>query len=164
MKASEMPAKRVKDSCVELTEMVLPNDTNTLGTLFGGKVMQLIDIAGAITARRHSRCSVVTAAVDSMSFLSPIKVGDLIILKASANRAFNTSIEVGVKVFSENTRTGQRHHTASAYLTYVALDNDGNPTPIPALIPETADEKRRYDEAAQRRNLRLSSELSKKTH
>jgi acyl-CoA hydrolase len=154
---SEIPAKPVKDSFVEMTEVVLPNDTNNFGTLFGGKVMMLMDIAGAIAARRHTNHLVVTAAVDSMAFLSPIKVGDLIVLKASVNRTFKSSLEVGVKVFSEDTRTGERKHTASAYITYVAMGDKGKPTPIPSVIPETADEKRRYDEAGLRRDTRLSS-------
>jgi acyl-CoA hydrolase len=154
---SEIPAKPVAESMVEMTEMVLPNDANNFGNILGGKVMHLIDVAGAIAARRHTRRLVVTAAVDSLAFHSPIKVGDLIVLKASVNRTFKTSLEVGVKVFSENTQTGQRHHTASAYLTYVALDDRGQPTRIPSVIPETADQKRRYDEAVLRRDTRLAS-------
>jgi len=161
---SEYPAKPVRDSVVEMTEVVLPNDTNNFGTLFGGKVMQLIDIAGTIAARRHTKRLVVTAAVDSLAFLSPIKMGDLVLLKASVNRAFKTSLEVGVKVFSENTQTGTRKHTASAYLSFVALDDEGKPTPIPSVIPETPDEKRRFEKAAIRRGSRLvscSSELNR---
>lgn len=154
---SEIPAKPVAESMVEMTEMVLPNDANNFGNILGGKVMHLIDVAGAIAARRHTRRLVVTAAVDSLAFLSPIKVGDLIVLKASVNRTFKTSLEVGVKVFSENTRTGERHHTASAYVTYVALDDRGQPTSIPSVIPETVDQKRRYDEAALRHDARLAS-------
>ncbi len=162
MTPGETPPKPVKWSQVEMTEMVLPNDTNTRGDLFGGKVMQLMDIAGAIAARRHSHRSVVTAAVDSMAFLTPVKMGDLVIVKASVNRAFKTSMEVGVKVFSENTRFGKRTHTASAYLTYVALDENGKPSSVPPVKPETDEEKRRYRDAAKRRALRL--ELKKETH
>lgn len=154
---SAVPARPVKESVVEMTEVVLPNDANTFGTLFGGKVMELIDIAGAIAARRHTKRLVVTAAVDSLAFLSPIRVGDIVVLKASVNRTFKTSLEVGVKVLSENTQTGERKHTASAYLTYVAMDGKGKPTRIPSVIPETGDEKRRYDEAALRRDSRLAS-------
>jgi acyl-CoA hydrolase len=157
MLESAIPAKPVKASVVEMTEVVFPNDANNFGTIFGGKVMQLIDIAGSISGRRHTNRMVVTAALDSLSFLSPIKVGDLIVLKASVNRTFKTSLEVGVKVFSENTKTGQRNHTASAYLTYVALDDKGKPSPIPSVIPETSEEKRRYDEALMRRDTRLNS-------
>ena len=154
---SEIPAKPVRESIVEMTEVVLPNDTNTFGTLFGGKVMMLMDLAGAIAARRHTNHLVVTAAVDSMAFLHPIKMGDLVVLKASVNRTFKSSLEVGVKVFSEDTQCGERKHTASAYITYVAIDDRGKPTPISSVIPETADEKRRYDEAGLRRNARLAS-------
>lgn len=154
---SEVPAKPVKESVVEMTEVVFPNDANNFGTIFGGKVMQLMDIAGSIAGRRHTNRMVVTAAVDSLAFLSPIKVGDLIVLKAAVNRTFKTSLEVGVKVFSENTTTGHRNHTASAYLTYVALNDKGKPTSIPSVIPETSKEKRRYDEALLRRDDRLTS-------
>ncbi|MFH1861395.1 MAG: acyl-CoA thioesterase [bacterium] len=154
---SEVPAKPVSASKAEMNEVVLPNDANNFGTLLGGKVMHLIDIAGAIAARRHSGHLVVTAAVDSLAFLSSIKVGDIIVLKASVNRTFRTSMEVGVKVWAENTRTGEQKHTASAYLTYVAMDDQGKPTPISSVIPETAEEKRRYDEAALRRGIRLTS-------
>jgi len=154
---AEIPAKPMRDSIVEMTEVVLPNDANNLGTMFGGKVMQLMDIAGAIAARRHTRRMVVTAAVDSLAFHSPIRVGDLVVLKASVNRAFKTSLEVGVKVFSENTLNTKIEHTATAYITYVAVDDAGKPTRIPSVIPETADEKRRYDEAALRREARLAA-------
>jgi len=154
---AEIPAKPVRDSVVEMTEVVLPNDANNIGTLFGGKVMLLMDIAGAIAARRHTRRMVVTAAVDSLSFLHPIRVAELVVLKASVNRAFKTSLEVGVKVYSENTLSGEIKHTATAYITYVAVDDEGKPTRIPSVIPETADEKRRYDEAALRREARLAS-------
>ncbi|MBU0519970.1 acyl-CoA thioesterase [bacterium] len=146
----------VKDSVVEMTEVVLPNDANNLGTMFGGKVMLLIDVAGAIAARRHSRRMVVTASVDSMSFHTSIKVGELVVLLASVNRAFNTSLEVGVKVFSENTSTGTRQHTASAYLTFVAIEDNGKPTGIVPVIAETDEQKRRYKEAGKRREVRQS--------
>ncbi len=140
-----------------MTEVVLPNDANNIGTLFGGKVMLLMDIAGAIAARRHTKRMVVTAAVDSVSFLHPVRVAELVVLKASVNRAFKTSLEVGVKVFSENTLTGVIKHTATAYITYVAVDDAGKPTRIPSVIPESANEKRRYDEAALRREARFGS-------
>ncbi len=152
---TSLPAKPVRESQVEMTELVLPNDANTFGNILGGKVMHLIDIAGAIAARRHTRRPVVTVEVDSLSFHSPIKVGNIIVLKASVNRAFRTSLEVGVKVFSEDTVSGEVKHTASAYLTFVALDDQGKPAPIPALLPQTAEEKRRFEEAAERRKARL---------
>lgn len=152
---TDLSPKPVRESAVEMTEEVLPNDANNFGTILGGKVMHLIDIAAAIAARRHTRRLVVTAAVDSLSFLSPIKVGDIIILKSSVNRTFTSSMEVGVKVFSENTQTGERKHTSSAYLTFVALDEKGKPTRVPPVKPETPEEKRRYEEAAKRRQVRL---------
>jgi acyl-CoA hydrolase len=153
----KLSPKAVRESAVEMTEEVLPNDANNFGSILGGKVMHLIDIAAAIAARRHTRRLVVTAAVDSLCFLSPIKVGDIIILKSSVNRTFNSSLEVGVKVFSENTQTGERKHTSSAYVTFVALDGKGKPTRVAPLKPETAEEKRRYEEAARRRKARLRS-------
>jgi len=156
-RSAETCAKPVRESVVEMTEVVLPNDANNLGSMFGGKVMQLMDIAGAVAARRHTRRLVVTAEVDSLSFHCPIKVGNVVVLKASVNRTFKTSLEVGVKVFSENTLTGERKHAASAYITYVAMNEEGKPTRIASVIPETADEKRRYDEAALRREARLAS-------
>jgi acyl-CoA hydrolase len=148
-------SKPVTDSITEMTELVLPNDTNNLGTILGGKVMHLMDVACAIAARRHTGGTVVTAEVDSLSFLSPIRAGELVVLKASVNRAFHTSLEVGVKVFAEDMRRNERRHTASAYFTFVALENIGKPVTIPCVIPETPDEKRRYEEAARRREARL---------
>jgi acyl-CoA hydrolase len=145
----------VKTSQVEMTQIVLPNDTNTLGNLLGGSLMHWIDIAAAIAGSRHSSTAVVTASVDDLNFIHPIKLGEVVILKASVNRVFNTSMEVGVKVFSQNVRTGSIKHANSAYLTFVALDDDGNPTPMPPLLPESDEEKRRYQEALDRRERRL---------
>jgi acyl-CoA hydrolase len=144
-------------SSSEMVEAVLPNDANALGNMLGGRVMHLIDIAGALAAHRHSMSHVVTASVDYLDFRSPIRVGEFIILKSSVNRAFRTSMEVGVKVFSENILTGERKHTSSAYLTYVAIDLDGQPHPVPPLVPETEDDRRRYGEAGERRRLRLAT-------
>lgn len=144
-----------KDSHVEMTEMVLPNDTNTLGNMLGGKLMHLIDIAAAIAGARHSNKEVVTASVDELNFLHPIKLGEVVILRASVNRVFNTSMEVGVKVFSQNLRTGEIIHANSAYLTFVALDDEGKPVTINPIHPEDEEENRRYNEALQRRELRL---------
>jgi acyl-CoA hydrolase len=155
MTVSNPPAKPVRESQVEMTELVLPNDANTFGNILGGKVMHLMDIAGAIAARRHTRRPVVTVEVDSLTFHYPIKVGNIIVLKASVNRAFRTSLEVGVKVFSEDTVSGEVKHTASAYLTFVALDKKGKPARVPPILPETAEEKRRYETAAERRKARL---------
>jgi acyl-CoA hydrolase len=155
--------KPVRLSQTEMTQMVLPNDANPLGNMLGGTVMHLVDIAGAIAAHRHSGGYVVTASIDHMDFRSPIRVGEIIILKASVNRVFRSSMEVGVKVFKEEIFTGIRKHTSSAYLTYVAVDSEGKPQPAIRAIPQTAVEKRRFHEAGKRRNWRLrhaSSRLS----
>lgn len=135
--------------------MVLPNDANRLGNLLGGRLMQWIDIAAAIASWRHTNRICVTASVDELHFLHPIKVGEVVILKASVNRAFNTSVEVGVRVLKENPFTGERTHTNTAYLTFVSVDNDGKPVPASRVKPVTKEEKRRYREAAERRARRL---------
>ena len=135
--------------------MVLPNDANPLGNILGGTVMHLADIAGAIAAHRHSGSYVVTASIDHMDFHLPIRVGEIIILKASVNRVFRSSMEVGVKVYREDVFTGKQKHTSTAYLTYVAVDADGKPIPAPPVLPRTPAEKRRYLEAGQRRMGRL---------
>lgn len=148
--------KTVAESKVEMVEVVLPNDANPLGNILGGKVMHLIDIAGAIAAHRHSRCQVVTASVDSLDFVHPIRVGQLIILRAHVTRVFHTSLEVEVKVFLEDFITGEHLQTSSAFVTYVALDREGRPTGVPPLIARTAEERRRYREALERRRQRLT--------
>ena len=150
------PGKRISESTVEMAEIVLPNDTNPLGTMLGGKVMHLIEIAGAIAAHRHSRRYVVTASVDNLEFQYPLRTGQVILLKAHVTRAFQTSMEVEVRVFLEDTLTGKKKQTSSAFLTYVALDDRGHPTEVPPLLPRTAEEKRRYEEARLRRRRRLS--------
>ncbi len=150
-------AKAVSTSQSEMVEVVLPNDANPLGNILGGKVMHLIDIAAAIAAHRHSNSYVVTASVDHLDFRHPIRIGELIVLKSSVNRVFHTSMEVGVKVFAENVMTGERRHTSSAYVTFVAIDEEGRAMKVAPVIPETPDQKRRYREAAVRRNLRLAS-------
>jgi len=149
------PAKTVAATHVEMVEIVLPNDANILGNILGGKVMHLIDIACAIAAHRHCRKPVVTASMDHLAFNHPIKVGDLIIVKASVNRAFRTSMECGAKVFSENLNTGERKHTSTAYLTFVALDENKKPTRVPEIHPESDEEKRRWREAEIRREFRI---------
>ena len=148
-------AKPVRESRTELTQVVLPNDANPLGNILGGTVLHRGDITGAIAAHRHASSYVVTASIDHMDFRSPIKVGEIIILKSSVNRVFHTSMEVGVKVFREEVFTRKQKHTSSAYLTYVAIDADGRPQAVPKLIPETAEEKRRYREAGKRRRWRM---------
>jgi len=153
---SSPPGRFVRESISEYSEFALPNDANTLGNVLGGKVMHLVDIAAALAAVRHARCSVVTASVDHMSFLHPIHIGQLIVLRSSVNRVFRTSMEIGVRVEVENLVTGAIQHTSSAYLTFVALDKNGCRLAIPPVIPETKDEKRRYEEAEERRAYRLA--------
>ena len=150
-----VPGKPVRASMSEYTELTQPNDANALGTLFGGKLMQYVDLAGALAATRHSRCSVVTASVDQLTFLRPVKIGQLVVLKSMVNRVFHTSMEVGVKVFVEDLRSGEIRHVSSAYLTFVALDHQGNKVVIPQAIPETLEEIRRHEEAGRRREYRL---------
>jgi len=146
--------RRVKDSQSEMAEVVLPNDANPLGNLLGGRLMHLIDIAGAMAAHRHSRSYVVTASMDHIDFLSPVHIGDLLILKSSVNCAFRSSMEVGVKCWVENYIAGTTRHVASAYLTFVAVDSQGHHHAVPQVIAETPEEKRRYEDAGRRRKLR----------
>jgi acyl-CoA hydrolase len=146
----------VRDSQSEMTELVLPNDANPLGALLGGRLMHWIDLAGAMAVHRHTRSYAVTASVDHIDFLVPVQVGDLVILRSSVNRVFQTSVEVGVKVFVENYIADTSQHVASAYLTFVAIDAKGNHLKVPAVIPETEEQQRRYDDAGRRRELRRS--------
>jgi len=162
MQTPQVHGKPVRASQSDYSELALPNDANVLGNVLGGKVMHLVDLAGAMAALRHARTPVVTASVDYMNFLHPVHIGQLIVLRSSVNRAFRTSMEVGVKVWVEDLLTGERQHTSSAYLTFVAVDTAGNRVPVPAVIPETEDEKRRYEEALRRREYRL--ELRKRSH
>jgi acyl-CoA hydrolase len=150
-----MTGKTVSESRTSMVEVVLPNDTNSYGHILGGKVMHLVDIAGAVAAFRHCRNPVVTVSVDSVRFLHPIRAGQLILLEAFVTRAFTTSLEVEVHVRSENPLTGERIETSDAFVTFVAIDKTGKPTPIPPLLPETPEEQRRYDAALERRNHRL---------
>ena len=151
-----LSGRPVRESISEYFEIALPNDANPLGNLLGGRVMHLVDLAGAIAAARHSRNAVVTASVDHMTFLHPVHIGELLILKSAVNRVFRTSMEVGVKVWVENLSTGLIRHTSSAYLTFVALDSKHNRVPIPPVIPETEEELRRFEEAGGRREYRLA--------
>lgn len=153
---SALPGRFVRESISEYSEFALPNDANTLGNVLGGKVMHLVDLAAALAAVRHSRCSVVTASVDHMNFLHQIHIGQLIVLRSSVNRVFRTSMEVGVRVEVENLATGEIRHTSSAYLTFVAIGKTGNRVVVPQVIPETEEEKRRYEEAGERRAYRLA--------
>ena len=156
MSEETMMPRAVRDSQSEMTEIVLPNDANPLGALLGGRLMHWIDLAGAMAAHRHSRSHVVTASVDHIDFLVPVRVGDLVILRSSVNRVFQTSMETGVKIFVENYIADTAQHVASAYLTFVAIDAQGNHLKVPAVIPETEDQQRRYDDAGRRREVRRS--------
>ncbi len=155
-KKNNLRGKPVRASQSEMVEVVLPNHSNPLGNILGGRVMHLIDIAAALAAHRHSNSYAATVAVDHLEFRDPIRVGELIVLKSSVNRAFHTSMEVGVKVFAENILTGKRRHTSSAYVTFVAVDEKGRPRPVRPVIPETPEEVRRYNEAGLRRQSRLA--------
>ncbi|HTA85814.1 MAG TPA: acyl-CoA thioesterase [Silvibacterium sp.] len=152
--AHSLPVRSPAESQSEMTELILPNDTNTLGNLLGGRLMHFIDLVGAMAAYRHARTHVVTASMEHIDFIAPVHVGDLLILKSSVNRAFNTSMEVGVKVWVENTIAGTHRHVGSAYLTFVAVDSQGRRVPVPQLKPETEEEKRHYEDAGRRRELR----------
>jgi len=155
--SGKLTGKPVSASRSEMVEAVLPNDANILGNMLGGRVMHLIDIAGALAATRHANSHVVTASVDYLDFRFPILIGEFIVLKSNVNRVFRTSMEVGVKVFSENVLTGERRHTSTAYLTYVALNLDREPHPVPPLILETDQDRRRFHEAGERRRHRLAT-------
>lgn len=147
--------KKIGDSQIIMTELVLPHHTNQLGNLLGGQLMHWIDICAALSASKHSHRVCVTASVDRIDFHHPIKLANAVTLVGSVNRVFNTSMEVGVKVFSESYLEGKRVHTNTAYLTFVSLDENGKPVRVNKVIPETEDEKRRYEEALQRRDARL---------
>jgi acyl-CoA hydrolase len=154
-------ARPVSDSQSERSEIIFPGDTNALGNLFGGRLMQFIDLTGAMAASRHARAVTVTASMDHLDFVAPVKVGDLLILKASVNRAFRTSMEVGVKCMVEDIREQKLRHVSSAYLTFVAMDSDGKLLPVPQVLPETAHQKRRFEDAGRRREMR-SGEMARK--
>jgi acyl-CoA hydrolase len=155
--------KRAADSATEMVQVVLPNDANPLGFILGGTVMHLIDIAGAIACHRHTRSLLVTAAVDGLQFLHPIKVGDLIILKARITAVWSTSLEVEVEVFSEETLTGIRRMTSVAYLTFVAIDPAGRRHDVPGLILETPEDMSKAAEANARREDRLAARRTLET-
>jgi acyl-CoA hydrolase len=154
MREDTLMPRPVRDSQSEMAEIVLPNDANPLGALLGGRLMHWIDLAGAMAAHRHSRSYAVTASVDHIDFLVPVRVGDLIILRSSVNRVFQTSMEVGVKVFVENYIADTAEHVASAYLTFVAVDANRNRVKVAPVIPESDEQQRRYDDAGRRRESR----------
>lgn len=151
-----MQGRFVGESISEYSELALPNDANGLGNLLGGKIMHLVDLAGAIAAMKHCRNAVVTASIDHMDFIHPVRIGQLVRLRASVNRAFTSSMEVGVKVWVEDLIRGEEQHVSSAFLTFVAVNLDGKSVPVPPVIPQTDDEKRRYDRAGERRAYRLA--------
>jgi acyl-CoA hydrolase len=158
---TKLVPRLVRESQSEATQFVLPNDANTLGSLLGGTLMHWIDLAGALAAHRHARAFVVTASIDHLDFLVPVQVGDVVILRSSVNRAFNTSMEAGVKVWVENYMSGSRRHVSSAYLTFVAIDRYARRVPVPPIVPETPEEKRRFEDAGRRREQRLAEAARK---
>jgi acyl-CoA hydrolase len=158
------PQHSVRASATIMTELVLPNDTNQLGNLLGGKLMHLMDIAMAISAARHTGLVCVTASVDQIHFHHPIRLGEIVILKASVNRVFRTSMEVGVKVFAENPRQGTLIHSNSAYMTFVGVNAEGLPSACPQVVPETAEDVRRFEQALMRRTMRLQSRTTITDH
>ena len=162
MSGPNLETRTVASTQSEMTEIVLPNDTNTLGNLLGGRLMHFIDLTGALAAFRHARTFVVTAAMDHIDFVEPVRLGDLVTLKSSVNRAFNTSMEVGVKAWAEHARTGVISHVASAYLVFVAVDREGNRLRVPQLIPETPNEVRRFEDALRRREHREAEVIRRK--
>src|SRR5579862_1135096 len=146
--SNQVIERTVAESQSERSEVVFPADSNAIGSLFGGRLMQYIDLVGAMAASRHARTFTVTASMDHLDFVSPVRVGELLILKASVNRAFRTSMEVGVRVMVEDVREQRLRHVSSAYLTFVAVDRDGNKLIVPQVIPETEHQKRRFEDAA----------------
>jgi acyl-CoA hydrolase len=159
---SDSPTARpVSASQSERAEIIFPGDANPFGNLFGGRLMQFIDLCGAMAASRHARAIPVTVSMDGIDFVAPVKVGDILILKASVNRAFNTSMEVGVKAMVENIETQALHHVSTAYLTFIALDRSGQRVQVPQILPETEHQLRRYEDAGRRREMR-SGEMARK--
>lgn len=154
--------KPVSASRSEMTEIVLPAQTNPLGKLLGGHVMHLVDMAAAMAAHRHSNSYVVTASVDYIDFRNPVNLGEIVTLRSQINRVFHTSLEVGVEVFSENALTGEKKHTTSAFVTFVAIDEyTRKPKAVPPLLVKTEEEKRRFEEAGKRREVRLALRYGK---
>jgi uncharacterized protein (TIGR00369 family) len=157
-----MKEKTVQETSVTMAQVMLPQDANPAGNVHGGVIMKLIDTAAAVVAGRHARANTVTASIDRLDFHCPVFVGDLLFLKASMNQVGKSSMELGVRVEAENLVTGVVRHTASAYLTFVALDASGRPQPVPALVVETAEEKRRNEDALMRRKMRLDLRAAKR--
>jgi acyl-CoA hydrolase len=158
----DLQPRRVSESQSERAEAIFPADSNALGTLFGGRMMQFIDLVGAMAATRHARTHTVTASMDHLDFVTPVRVGELLILKASVNRAFRTSMEVGVRVMVEDVREQKLRHVSSAYLTFVAMDALGQRVEVPQVIPETGHQKRRFEDALRRREMRAEETQRKR--
>ena len=159
---SSRPAKVVRDSQHESSELMMPHHANNLGHVFGGVMLSMMDRTAAVAAFRHCRLNVVTASIDRVDFREPIHVGDLVVMKASVNFVGRTSMEVGVRVEAEELLTGRRRHTNSCYLTFVAVDRNGRPIEIPPVTPESSDEIRRFQAAQQRRKVRLQEREAEK--
>lgn len=151
----ERSVKTPKDSSVIMTELVLPNDTNVFGNLMGGRLMYWMDIAAALAALKHGALPTVTASVDNISFENPIKLGNVVHIEAKVSRAFNTSMEIHIRVWGEDALKQYRYKSNEAYYTFVALDNNGKPVKVPEVVPETEEEKKLFDGALRRRQLRL---------
>ncbi len=160
--SEESLTRRVVESQSERSEIVLPADTNAIGNLFGGRLMQYIDLVGAMAASRHARAFTVTASMDHLDFVAPVRLGELLILKASVNRAFRTSMEIGVRVMVEDVREQRLRHVSSAYLTFVAVERDGTRIVVPQVVAETEHQRRRYEDAGRRRELRAGETQRKK--
>lgn len=160
--SEEVIKRTVAESQSERSEIIFPADSNALGNLFGGRLMQYIDLVGAMAASRHARAITVTVSMDHLDFVAPVHVGDLLILRASVNRAFRTSMEIGVKAMVEDVREQRFRHVSSAYLTYVAVDQQGRGLVVPQLIPETEHQKRRFEDAGRRREMRAGETQRRK--
>ncbi|WKK59161.1 MULTISPECIES: acyl-CoA thioesterase [unclassified Sphingobacterium] len=150
-----MNDKFAKESYTEMNELVLPNDTNTFGNLMGGRLLYWMDICSAMAAQKHCKNQVVTVSVDNVSFKRSIKLGEVVTIQAQVTRAFNTSVEVRMEIFAQNLPEGTKVKSNEAYYTFVSIDEEGKPKPIPGLIPESDSEKKLFEEALQRRELRL---------
>src|ERR1700722_17991942 len=162
MSEGKVVSRAVAESQAERSEIIFPADSNALGNLFGGRLMQYIDLVGAMAASRHARAIVVTASMDHLDFVAPVRVGELLILKASVNRAFRTSMEIGVRVMVEDVREQRVRHVSSSYLTLVAVDREGNRLVVPRVVPETEHQKRRFEDAGRRREMRAEETQRKK--
>ena len=155
LSSDQRPKRTVKESQHETSELMMPQDANNMGHVFGGVILSMMDKCAAIAAYRHCRLAVVTASIDRVDFREPIHLGDLVVMKSSVNYAGRTSVEVGVRVEAEELLSGRRRHTNSCYLTFVAVDRNGRPVEVPEVVPETPDEVRRFAAAQERRRRRL---------